>query len=380
MPAIYLDHAATTPVRPAVRDAMLPYFGEEFGNPSSAHRWGRSARTALETARERVAAVIGADRREIYFTACGTESDNLAILGRWRADTTSSGGVVCSAIEHKAVLAAARRARAEGASLTLLGVDSEGRVDVAALDEVVPMRPCVVSVMWANNEVGTIQPVRALAERCREVGVILHSDAVQAFGKVRIRVDETPVDLLSLGAHKFGGPKGAGVLYVRDGVDLVPLAFGGGQEQGLRPGTENVALAVGFATAAEHAAREQAEQCTRLARLRDRIEAALCGRVPGLVVNGGAAARLPHILNATVPNVDQEALMVSLDMAGFAVSVASACQSGAARPSHVLSAMGQVVEGGATLRVSVGWTTTEDEAERAAIAIPDIIERARAAF
>jgi cysteine desulfurase len=356
---------------------MLPFFGETFGNPSSSHRWGRSSRAALEDARERVAHVLGSQRNEIYFTGCGTEADNLAILGRWRV--TASGSVVCSAVEHKAVLAAAKRAHTEGAALVLLGVDSEGQVDVAALDEALATAPCVVSVMWGNNEVGTLQPVQAVAERCHADGVVLHSDAVQAFGKVRVRVDKTPVDMVSLGAHKFGGPKGAGVLFVRDGVALVPLAFGGGQEARLRPGTENVAFAVGFAVAAELAVREQATENARLAGLRDRIEASLLAHVPGLVVNGGGAARLPHIVNVTVPAIDQEALLVALDLEGLAVSVASACQTGAAEPSHVLSAMGRVRDSAASIRVSVGRTTTEADADRAAATIPDVIDRVRAA-
>jgi cysteine desulfurase len=376
MQPIYLDHAATTPVRPEVREAMKPFFGDEFGNPSSPHRWGRSARAALESARERVAQVLGAERHEIFFTGCGTEADNLAVLGRARLERA---GVVCSAVEHKAVLAAAKRAHAEGSTLTLLGVDANGSLDLATAEQAIESRPCVVSVMWGNNEVGSLQPMQALAERCREAGVIVHSDAVQAFGKVRIRVDETPLDLLSLGAHKFGGPKGVGVLFVRDGVDLVPLEYGGGQENRLRPGTENVAFAVGFATAAELAARDQVAECARMSALRDRIEAALVSRVPGIVVNGGGAARLPHILNVTVPDIDQEALLVSLDLAGFAVSVASACQSGAAEPSHVLAAMGGVRDKAATLRVSIGRTTTDAEATRAAASIPEIIERVRTA-
>ncbi len=379
MHPIYLDHAATTPVRPEVRDAMLPYLGERFGNPSSSHRWGREARQALESARDRVAHVLGAARTEIYFTACGTESDNLAVLGALRA-APEPRPVVCSAIEHKAVLMAAKQASREGAEVVLLGVDGEGRVDPAALEEALATRPCVVSVMWGNNEVGTLQPVSALAERCRAAGVPFHSDAVQAFGKVRIRMDEVPCDMLALGAHKFGGPKGAGVLFVREGVSLAALQFGGGQEQQLRPGTESVAHAVGFAVAAELAAAEQEAEAARLAGLRDSIERALVDAVPGLVVNGGGADRMPHIAHVSVPAIDQEALVVALDLAGMAVSVASACQSGAAKPSHVLTAMGRIVEGGASIRVSIGRTTTPQDAHQAAAAIPDVIARVRAAL
>jgi len=371
--AIYLDHAATTPLRAEVREAMIPLLDGRFGNPSSAHRFGREARAALEEARERAAGALGASRHEIVFTCAGTEADNLAVLGRWRA--RGEGPVVCSAVEHKAVLKAAARAHAEGAPLVVLGVDGEGRVDAAALDDVLRSGPSVVSVLWGNNEVGTLQPVQEIAERCAGAGVILHSDAVQAFGKVRVRVDETPCDLLSLSAHKFGGPKGIGLLFVRDGVALEPLSHGGGQEHGLRPGTENVAMAVGLATAIEIAAAAQESECSRLGALRDRLERALVMAVPGVVVNAGGAPRLPHILNVSIPAVDQEALLVALDLEGVAVSVASACQSGAAEPSHVLTAMGRILENGAAIRLSVGWTSTESEIDHAAAVIPAIAGR-----
>jgi cysteine desulfurase len=371
--AIYLDHAATTPLRAEVREAMIPLLDGRFGNPSSSHRFGREARAVLEEARERAADALGASRHEIVFTCAGTEADNLAVLGRWRA--RGDGPVVCSAIEHKAVLKAAARAHAEGAPLIVLGVDGEGRVDPAALDDVLRGGPSVVSVLWGNNEVGTLQPVQEIAERCTGAGVIFHSDAVQAFGKVRVRVDETPCDLLSLSAHKFGGPKGIGLLFVRDGVALEPLSHGGGQEHGLRPGTESVAMAAGLATAIEIAAAAQESECSRLGALRDRLERALVLAVPGLVVNAGGAPRLPHILNVSIPAVDQEALLVALDLEGVAVSVASACQSGAAEPSHVLTAMGRILEHGAAIRLSVGWTSTESEIDHAAAVIPAIAGR-----
>jgi len=371
----YLDHAATTPVRPEVREAMLPFLGERFGNPSSSHRWGREARAALEEARERVADVLGARRGEVVFTGCGTDSDNLAILGVRRSAGRPSAPVVCSAIEHKAVLLSARAAHADGAPLILLGVDEEARVDVDALDEALTAAPCVVSVMWGNNEVGTVQPVREIGERCREAGVAFHTDAVQAFGKVRVRVDETPCDLLALSAHKFSGPKGVGVLYIREGVSVSPIEFGGGQERALHPGTENVAGAMGLAVAAELAAAEQRSESERLGALRDGLEAALSERIPGLLVNGGRQ-RLPHILNVSIPGIDQDALLVALDFEGLALSVGSACQSGAAEPSHVLSAMGRVLPDGATIRISLGRATTTADIERAIAVIPDVAARA----
>lgn len=391
---IYMDHAATTPVRPEVREAMAPYLERRFGNPSSIHRAGREARAALEEARERVAAVIGAERREIVFTSGGTEADNIAVLGRWR--WTRSGGrtgpVVCSAVEHRAVLGAVDAAAREGADPVVLGVDPQGRVDPAELGEALASTeaapPSVVSVMWGNNEVGVLQPVRELADRCRGAGVAFHSDAVQALGKVPVRMDEVPCDLLSVNAHKLGGPKGIGALFVRDGVELEPLVHGGGQERAVRPGTQNVAAAVGLATAAELAVEALETERTRLTRLRERMEAALAERLPGLAVHAGSAERLPHVLNVSVPGADQEALLMALDMEGLGVSSGSACQSGSVEPSHVLTAMGRTAEAGgagggedgrpaASVRLSLGWSSTEDEIEHAIECVPRIVRRVR---
>lgn len=368
-------------MRPEVREAMAPYLAEQFGNPSSTHRWGRQARNALEQARERVAAALGAGRREIVFTSGGTEADNIAILGRWRSACRSGGtggSVVCSAVEHKAVGAAAQRAAEEGASLVLLGVDEDGRVDLGALDEALASEPCIISVMWANNEVGTVQPVAEIAERCRARGVVFHTDAVQAFGKLPVRVDRVPCDLLAISAHKVGGPKGIGALYIRESTAVLPLAHGGGQERDLRPGTENVAAAVGMAVAAELAAVEQEEHAARVGTLRDRLAAGLRGAVPDLVVNGVGAQRLPNILNVTVPGADQEELLVGLDLEGLAVSGGSACQSGTIKPSHVLGAMGAVRPGSANVRLSLGWTTDAADVDFAVATFGRVLEQLRA--
>lgn len=379
--SVYLDHAATTALRPEVVEAMQPYFGERFGNPSSTHRWGRQARNALEQARERVAAALGAGRREIVFTGGGTEADNLAVLGRWRWECrtkgTATGAIVCSAIEHKAVGAAARCAADEGAELILLGVDAEGRVDVASLDEALAARPCLVSVMWANNEVGTLEPVPEIAQRCRSAGTVFHTDAVQAFGKIRVRMDETPCDLLAISAHKIGGPKGIGALFVREGVSVLPLVHGGGQERELRPGTENVAAAVGLAVAAELAAAEQETEAARLLQLRRRLERGLQQAVPELVINGPAEDRLPNMVNLTLPGADQEGLIIGLDLEGVAASGASACQSGTIKPSHVLSAMGRIRDGDASVRLSLGHTTTAEEIDFAIAAFVRVVEQLR---
>jgi cysteine desulfurase len=381
MESIYLDYAATTPLRAEVRESLLDSWSE-FGNPSSLHRWGRGARVRLEEARERVSALLGAARREIVFTGSGTESDNLAILGRWRAWRHSAdaadGVVVCSAIEHSAVLGSVRAAGREGAEVVILGVDGDGRLDTGALEELLPGRPAIVSVMWANNEVGTLQPISALAERCRAAGTIFHSDAVQALGRERIRLDEVPCDLLTISAHKIGGPAGIGALFIREGVELEPLVYGGGQEQALRAGTESVAAAVGFAVALELAEREREAEAARLAELRDRLQAELLVRIPGALVNGGAAPRLPHILNISIPGVDREVLLMALDLEGIAASGGSACRSGTTEPSHVLVAMGQVDQGSTPLRLSLGRQTTAAEVDRAIEIIAGVVTRVRA--
>ncbi|CAN5731202.1 cysteine desulfurase NifS [soil metagenome] len=377
MRPIYLDHAATTPMRREVHEAMLPFFEERFGNPSSLHRWGREARVALEEARARLAKVLGASASEILFTRGGTEADNLAVAGRARA--LPGAPIVCSAIEHQAVLATARALEKTGTALHLLPVDEHGVVRQEALDALLEQRPAVVSVMWANNEMGAVQPIDVLAERCREASASFHTDAVQALGKLRVRVDEVPIDLLSVSGHKLGGPKGVGALFVRRGTALEPLLYGGGQERKLRPGTEDVAGAVGLMVAAELAVQERESEMRRLGALRDRLEASLRDRVPDLVVNAAGAPRLPTISNVSVPGADSEALLLTLDLEGIAASSGSACASGAVEPSHVLSAMGVPPEvAGPSVRFSLGRGTTEDEIDRLIAVFPPLVERLRA--
>ncbi|HEX8691668.1 MAG TPA: cysteine desulfurase family protein [Longimicrobium sp.] len=375
---VYLDHAATTPLRPEAREAMLPLLTERWGNPSSIHRFGREARAALEDARARLAAVLGAAPAEVFFTRAGTEADNLAVLGRARVRRGSP--VVCSAVEHKAVLAAAHAAEAEGCSrMRVVPVDENGLVRLDALEATFAELPALVSVMWANNEVGAVQPVRAIARLCESGGVAFHSDAVQALGKVPVRVDEVPVDMLSFSAHKLGGPKGIGALFVRRGTQLAPLLHGGGQERALRPGTEDVAGAAAFAAAAEAAEQGRVAEMARLGALRDRLEAGLKERVPELVVNAAGAERLPTILNVSVPGADPEALLMALDLEGIAASSGSACSSGAVEPSHVLTAMGIPREvAGPSVRFSLGWPTTDADIDRALAVFPAVVERLRA--
>ena len=376
--AIYLDHAATTSMRDEVREAMRPYESERFGNPSSSHRWGRQARGALEEARDRLAGAIGARRTEIVFTGGGTEADNLAILGAWRRHGAPGRWIASSAIEHSAVRGAVERAAGEGAGTQTLGVDDRGVVDAGALDEVLRLPTVLVAVMWVNNEVGTIQPVERLAAACRGQGVLFHTDAVQAFGRTPIRVDRVACDTLALSAHKIGGPKGIGCIFVRSGVELEPLSRGGGQESGLRPGTQNVAAAVGFACAAELAVTELADECARLRGLRDLLESELLRHCADLIVNAHGAERAPHVVNVSVPGVAPDALVIGLDLEGVAASAGSACHSGSHEPSHVLTAMGRTVDGEAAARLSLGHTTTETDVRIAAERFGRVVRRLRA--
>ena len=375
---VYLDHAASTRIRPEVLNAMMPFFGERFGNPSSAHAWGREARAALEEARERVAKALGAKRSEIVFTSGGTEADNLAVLGRARAAATDGEPAViaCSAIEHKAVLSAVKAATEEFGTGIIVAVDNNGVIDLAALQLALRDRPVVVAVMWVNNEVGSVQPVRDIARMCAEAAIPFHTDAIKAFGRVPVQLYDG-ITSLAISGHKLGAPKGIGALYVRSGLPLTSSQHGGSQERGIRPGTENVAYAVGFSVAVELAAREEADEAVRLQTLRDRLQHTLQERIPDLVVNAAGASRAPHILNVSLRGVEQDALLVSLDLEGIAVSTASACQSGAAEPSHVLVAMGRGADDEAALRMSLGRTTTEAEIEYVGSTLPAIVERIR---
>lgn len=379
MPApVYLDHAATTPVRAEVMDAMLPFWGPKFGNPSSVHRWGREARTALDEARERLAQCLGANPDELCFTSGGTEGDNLAVLGSWRARRGTRPAVVTSMIEHKAVLAAVHQVAREGGEERLITVDAAGRVEDQAFASATDDRVALASIMWVNNETGVVQDVPALAARARSHGVLFHTDAVQALGKTAIDLRAVPVDYLTISGHKVGAPKGIGAMFVRRGTPLEPLMHGGTQDRGRRPGTENVAMAVGFARAAELAVAEMDVECARLGRLRDRLEDALVARIPDAVVHGRDAARAPHILNISVPGTDSEALLMALDLQGVACSAGSACQSGSVTPSHVLSAMGVRPDlAVAAIRMSLGSLTIEADVERVSDLFPALIEKAR---
>ncbi|MFM2140802.1 MAG: hypothetical protein RLZZ25_1067 [Gemmatimonadota bacterium] len=377
---IYLDHAATTPVRPEVLEAMTPFFGPRFGNPSSTHRWGREARAALDEARERVAQCLHAAPDEVCFTSGGTESDNLAVLGAWRSlKAQGKRAVVTSPTEHKAVLVAAHQAAKEGAEERLLDVRPSGVVDLAdAAAKLAPGDVAIASVMWVNNETGVVQPIAELAALAKAQGALFHTDAVQAFGKVEVDARQIPFDFASVSGHKLGAPKGIGCFYIRRGTALEPLFFGGSQDRGRRPGTENVAMAVGLARAMELAIAEREAHWRDHAAMRDALESALRARVPGLVVHSADVARAPHILNVSVPGTDSESLLMALDLQGVAASSGSACQSGSVTPSHVLSAMGVAPDiANAAVRMSFGSLSTPDDVTRVAELFPALVAKAR---
>jgi cysteine desulfurase len=380
-PAVYLDHAATTPVRPEVLEAMLPYLtAQAFGNPSSAHRFGRAARAGLEQARREVAQALGAEPNQVIFTSGGTEADNLGIVGAALA-ARDRGGAMCavvSAIEHKAILAAAHAVCHLGGREVVLPVDGEGRVDLELLEDALRERPAVVSVMWVNNEVGVVQPVGEIAGLCCAAGVAFHTDAVQAFGKLPVHLGTLACTLLTISGHKIGAPKGIGALIVRDRKAIEAIIHGGGQQYGIRPGTENVAGAVALGRAAALAAGEQAAEAERLRGLRDDLAARLRAGVPDLVINAEGAERAPHVLSVAVPGADSEALLMHLDLAGVAASSGSACSTGAVEPSHVLVAMGvpRDLALGA-IRLSLGHGSTAEDVARAAEVMPAVVAKVR---
>ena len=377
---IYLDHAATTPVRPEVLEAMAPFYGPRFGNPSSLHRWGREARAALDEARERLAGCIGARSDEICFTSGGTEADNLAILGAWRARRTEGrNAIVSTPIEHKAVLGAVHQAAREGAQERLCRVTPDGVVDTSSFDELTRADVAVATVMWVNNEIGTVQPIEQIAAIAKSRGTLFHTDAVQAFGKVEIDAHKVPFDALSMSGHKIGAPKGSGAVFVRRGTVLESLFHGGTQERGKRPGTENVAAAIGLTRAAELACAEREVEVARLTRLRERLERGIRDRVPDAVIHGAnAPVRAPHIVNVSVPGTDSESMLIALDLQGIACSAGSACQSGSASPSHVLSAIGSRHDlVGAAIRMSLGSLSDEQSVDRVIEVFANLVQKAR---
>jgi cysteine desulfurase len=368
---IYLDHHATTPCDPRVVQVMLPYFAEHFGNPSSQHGAGRVAANAVENARGQLASLVGAIPKEIVFTGGSTESDNLALLGVARAHHGDRRKIITLATEHKAILNTAHQLEREGFELVIVPVDSMGRVDLNFLESCLDEETLLVSAHLANNEVGTIQPLVAIAEMAHRHGALVHSDATQAVGKIPVNVDELDVDLMSISAHKMYGPKGVGALFVRGGpraIPLSPLVFGGGQEWSSRSGTYNVPGIVGFGEAASIAQKLLPDEVVRLARLRNELEWQLAGKVADLTVNGDTENRLPGSSSLRFLGVGAEALIANLP--GLALSTGSACNSGAPEPSYILLAMGlSREEAYATLRVGIGRFNTEEEIRYSASAI-----------
>jgi cysteine desulfurase len=379
-PRIYLDYNATTPVDPAVLEGMLPFFSGEFGNAASIHTTGQKARSAVETAREQVAAFINAHPQEIIFTSGGTESDNHAIFGMFNPTNYADANLISTVIEHEAVLNTCQALAARGVTVGYLAANREGQIDPQHLRDLLYEIPdtSLVSVMHANNELGTVQPLEEIGRITKEADVYFHTDAVQSAGKLPIDVNALQVDLLSLSAHKIYGPKGVGALYIRSSTPLRQFLFGGHHQRGFRPGTENVAGIVGLGKAAELAAASLEHDATRISALRDDLERGLLQRIPQSRVNAATAPRTPNTTNIFFPGVDGEALLIALDLKGLSCSTGSACSSGAVEPSHVLTAIGLTpTEARSSLRFSLGRHTTRQEIDAALLAIPQAVEQLR---
>ncbi|HSR08616.1 MAG TPA: cysteine desulfurase family protein [Bryobacteraceae bacterium] len=367
VPAYYFDHNATTPVSPEVFQAMAPLMTQVFGNASSIHQFGQEARRALDRARRSVATMLGAKAEEIVFTSGGTEADNMAIFG-------AGGHVITTTVEHPAVLQAA----AQLPSATFVPVDSRGVVDPEAVRAAIRPDTKLISVMHVNNELGVIQPVHEIARIAHDAGVLFHSDGVQAAGKITLDVKELGVDLYSISAHKIYGPKGMGALYVRKGVDVRPLLYGGPHERKMRAGTENVAGAAGFGRAAEWVIEESAAEAARQATLRDRLQQEILARVAGAHVNGADVPRVGNTSNIRFDGIDSEPLLIALDLKGFAVSSGSACSSGATEPSHVLAAIRLTREQArSSVRFSLGRSNTVDQVDALIDAVVQVVSRLR---
>jgi cysteine desulfurase len=376
---IYLDHNATTPLLPEVIDRMTGTLREEFGNPSSVHHFGQQAKAAIDEARTEVATLLSADPSEVLFTSGGTESDNIAIRGAAEAlEATGRRHLIASSIEHEAVLNTLKALAKRGWRTTLLPVDQTGIVAPDALRAALADDTALVSVMHANNEIGTIQPIAELARIAHDRGALFHTDAVQSAAKLLVSVRSLGVDMLSISAHKFYGPKGVGALWIRRGLRVLPLLTGGRQERSRRAGTENVAGIVGMGVAARMARGKMADEGTRLSALRDRLEAEVLAAVPGTAVNGAREPRVPNTTNVSFDRVEAESLLIALDLEGIAVSTGSACSSGTLEPSHVLKAMGfNAHRAQNSIRFSLGASSTDAEIDRVIAVLPKMVEKLR---
>lgn len=378
LPLVYLDHSSTTPVRIEVLELVNKYMLENFGNPSNTHKLGREAKAAMERARKQMADAVGACEDEVYFTSGGTESDNIAIIGAAYQNCSKGRHIITSAIEHNAVLDAFEFLKRQGFSITLLPVDNYGMVDLADVERYIKKDTILISVMHANNEVGTIEPVEQIGQLAKERGIVFHVDAVGSFGKIPIDVQKIGADLLSGSGHKIHGPKGTGFLYVRKGVELRPLVYGGQQEKGLRPGTENISGIIGMGLAAELAVNDMDVEMRRLSRLRDKLIKGLTERIPDVKLNGHREKRVPINVNLSFDFVNGKELLELLDSQGIAASSGSACSASSAKPSHVLTAMGlsnELAQG--TVRMTLGRDNSIEDIEYVLGKLPLIVESLR---
>ena len=374
---VYMDYAATTPVDPRVLKVMRPYFSKKFGNTMSLHSFGREAKKALEDSREKIAKVINANPSEIIFTSGATESNNLALKGIAFANKKKGKYLIVSSIEHHCVLDSARWLEKQGFEITYLKVDKHGLVDLAELEDSIREDTILVSIMHANNEIGTIEPIKEIGKICREKGVYFHTDAAQSFGKIPIDVKKMNVDLLTASSHKIYGPKGVGFLFIREGVEIEPLLHGGGHEFGLRSSTVNVAGIVGFAEAAEIARKEMKREAERLTKLRRKLERGVL-KIKNSHLNGHPIKRLPNISNFWFDFIEGEALVMYLDQKGIAASTGSACSSESLEPSHVLLAIGlKPHQAQGSLRLSIGRFTSKKEVDYVLKVLPEVVERLR---
>ena len=372
----YFDHAATTPVHPRVVEAMVPYFTQVFGNPSSVHGFGRRARQAVEKAREEIAGLLEVEPKSLIFTSGGTEADNMAIIGAATALQEKGRHVITSQVEHHAVLHACEHLQQLGFEVTYLPVDETGMVRLDDLTEAIRPDTILVSIMYGNNEVGTIQPIVEIGNLLRERGILFHTDAVQAFGVLPLRISQLPVDMLSVSAHKINGPKGVGALYLGRNIPFTPLLHGGNQERKRRAGTENLAGIVGFAEAAKIAASEREERAGKYQQIKDAILTEWKEAGISFVVNGHPSMVMPHILNVSFPGIETETMLMNLDLAQIAASSGSACTSGSLEISHVLKAMNLPEERtSSAIRFSFGITNTVEEAREAAKKVVQIVKR-----
>lgn len=379
MDRIYMDNAATTAVSPEVLQAMLPYFTDIYGNPSSIHSTGRDARRAVDAARKQVAAAIGAQPTEIYFTAGGSESDNWAIKGTAFAKRAKGNHIITSQIEHHAVLHTCAWLEKQGFEVTYLPVDEFGRVRVEDVEKAITDKTILISIMAANNEIGTLQPITEIGKLAKSRGILFHTDAVQAMGAIPIDVNAMNIDMLSMSGHKFHGPKGIGVLYVRKGVHPDIFMHGGAQERGQRAGTENLAGIVGIGKAIELATQNLEASAARMSRLRDKLIDGILAEIPEVRLNGHRTERLPNNVNVSIRYIEGEAMLLRLDLAGIAGSSGSACTSGSLDPSHVLLAIGlphEIAHG--SLRLSLGTDTTEEQVDEVLRVLPGIVKDLRA--